>query len=525
METGSNSPSHILPEGTILPHNYIIKGVLGEGGFGITYVGFHTLTNEKAAIKEYFPSGLAAREFHNGQYQLVPFQGSSKKAFERGCRHFLNEASILREFHHLNNIVSVKDVIETNGTVYLVMEYIDGITLKQYVKENGALTFDELLSLMKPIIQSLIQIHKSGLIHRDISPDNLMIGIDNQLHLIDFGAASFENVHETRTMTVMLKSGYAPPEQYLSDGKQGAWTDIYALCSTMYLALTGFAPPESIKRLQSDDLPPLVANAAISSWQAAAIEKGMSVRAADRFQNMETLYQALIIPPIEADSKRRAYQNASIEENKTVMKYPAKSLRNRRLLFRIIWAGVLCAVLYCGLGIGGMVPFPLPSNTKMTDSPTENPKAEDTLPNPEAVPADSLCTMVEVVGSTLSDARKQLYTLDSSIRIQTEWVYDSKYAANTVTAQSIAEGISFTKGSLGSILLTVSRGKEPDQTDSTADSTGSTTDSAAGKNNSSTENSKKGSPDNQTATSNKQNNQDNFDISPIEDDYDNFTID
>lgn len=466
METGSYSPSHILPEGTILPHNYIIKGVLGEGGFGITYVGLHTMTNEKAAIKEYFPSGLATREFHDGQYQLVPFQGSSKEAFEKGCRHFLNEASILREFHHLNNIVSVKDVIETNGTVYLVMEYIDGITLKQYVKENGVLTFDELLSLMKPIIQSLIQIHKSGLIHRDISPDNLMIGIDNQLHLIDFGAASFENVHEARTMTIMLKSGFAPPEQYLSDGKQGAWTDIYALCSTMYLALTGFAPPESIKRLQSDDLPPLVANAAISSWQAAAVEKGMSVRTADRFQNMETLYQALIIPPIAADSRRKAYQRASIEENKTVMKRNTLTKKRHRLLYALPLVVLLCVVLFTGLILSDRNLFPGSSNRE--------PSASDTLTQNQPYPF---------------------------------------YIMN---------------GSLNSILLTISKGTEPSTKTTTGDSAKRTTEQDTSSQEAQTSHKKSDSSNTQAATApSSTTEKPNFTVTPIEEDedYDTITID
>lgn len=344
MKPADSQPSHILPEGTLLPNNYTVNKILGEGGFGITYSGTLTITGEKVAIKEYFPNGLANREYNaDGSYTVIPFYGM-EDTFEKGRRHFLNEASILKEFQNLNSIVSVKDVIESNGTAYLVMEYIDGITLKQYVKENGALSFHELLPLITPVIQSLIQIHKHGLIHRDISPENLMIGIDNQLHLIDFGAASIENHHDSQTITIMLKSGYAPPEQYLSDGKQGAWTDIYALCATMYMALTGFPPTDSIRRIQQDELPSLATHADITSWQAASIEKGMSLTAADRFQNMESLYQALVIPPFERNSLRAAYMKNSIENNKTIMAATHKNHRKKLILCSGI--SLACVVLF-----------------------------------------------------------------------------------------------------------------------------------------------------------------------------------
>lgn len=363
MKPTDSQPSHILLPGTELPCNYIVNNVLGEGGFGITYSGTYTLTGEKVAIKEYFPTSLAHREWNaDNTCRIVPFI-ESEDSFSKGREHFLNEASILKEFQNLNSIVSVMDVIEANDTVYLVMEFIDGITLKQYVTENGTLTFAELLPLVRPVIQALTLVHKKGLIHRDISPENLMIGIDNQLHLIDFGAASIENAHDAKTMTVILKTGYAPPEQYLSDGKQGAWTDIYGLCATMYMTLTGFQPPESIKRFQQDNLPPLASNADISSWQAAAIERGMNLAIAKRYQNMEALYQALVIPPIEIDPRHAEYLKNSIEENKTVMPSAHKNskkepfFKKRTALVLSIGLVILLCV-YSLLGILGQnVPY------------------------------------------------------------------------------------------------------------------------------------------------------------------------
>lgn len=344
----NTQPSRKLPIGTRLPHNYIIDNVLGEGGFGITYSGYVLNTDEKVAIKEYFPGELSYRlTDSDAPNTIVPYAGS-EASFQKGCDHFRKEASILREFQHLSSIVSVKDILEANGTVYLVMEYIDGITLKQYVKENGVLTYHELLSLITPVIQALIQIHKRGILHRDISPENIMVGTDNQFHLIDFGAASYENSHITKTITVILKSGYAPPEQYLSDGKQGAWTDVYALAATMYYALTGITPTDSIRRMQTDDLPSLITLTPLEQWQADAIEKGMQLSAALRYQNIESFYQALRISPMQQNVIYENIVQSSIENNKTIIKpiaehksYRLLLVRKRVLLFSFIILGLI----------------------------------------------------------------------------------------------------------------------------------------------------------------------------------------
>lgn len=318
MSTDNTPVSRALPQGTVLPHNYIIENVLGEGGFGITYSANLQYTDEHFAIKEYFPGDTAYRSTDGKGTTIAPYSGQ-QELFEKGYQHFMTEAGVMRELRHLEHIASVKDIIEANGTIYLVMEFIDGITLKQYITDNGAMPSDELLPLITPVIRDLIQVHKKGLLHRDISPDNLMLGTDNKLHLIDFGAADFMSAPERQEMTVFLKSGFTPPEQYFSDGKLGAWTDIYGLCATIYYALTGLVPTESIRRLQNDEIPALADYTAICSWQAAAIEKGMSIHAADRFADMEELYQALIIPPIEVSSKQAFYKEQSILNDKTVM--------------------------------------------------------------------------------------------------------------------------------------------------------------------------------------------------------------
>lgn len=297
MSTEATHTSQSLPAGTVLKDNYIVDAYLGAGGFGITYAGTCRSTGDAIAIKEYFPAGLANREYVDGRARVSCFEGQAERSFQKGRRRFLHESEILRQFQELPSIVSVLDVFEENGTAYLVLEHIEGITLKRYIAENGVLSMEALLLLFSPVIHALSRVHSAGLVHRDISPDNLMIGLDNRLHLIDFGAASYENLNESKTMTIILKSGYAPPEQYLTDGRVGSWTDVYGMCATLYYALTGSTPPESIRRIQNDTLPPLAGRAAILPWQAQAIHRGMSLQIAGRYKNMEQLYQALTTAP------------------------------------------------------------------------------------------------------------------------------------------------------------------------------------------------------------------------------------
>lgn len=296
MKQDNNNGFRTLPTGTILENNFKILSVLGDGGFGITYEGFNLLHKTKVAIKEYFPHEFAYRAIPSMgdtvNYTIYPLQ-SAQKEFETGKIHFLREATVLKNLEHLSSIATVLDILETNGTIYIVMEYIDGITLQNYVQNNGELSYQELLPMILPIIKDLQQIHERGLIHRDISPDNLILGMDNQLHLIDFGSSThFYNTGKQST-TVFLKSGYAPPEQYLKNGKQGPWIDVYGLCATIYMALTRIQPPDSLNRLQAEKLPSLTTNSDVPRSLANIIEKGMSLKIADRYPSMAVLYKAI----------------------------------------------------------------------------------------------------------------------------------------------------------------------------------------------------------------------------------------
>lgn len=283
---------HRLSPQTILNGKYILGKALGEGGFGITYIGLDLNLQITVAIKEYFPSGIVSRNVTGRDTVSVLSKG--REYYEKGKERFLLEAQTLARFHDKPGIVSVKDFFEENGTAYIVMEYIDGEDFGHFLVRNGGrLGVDSVLTMMKPVIITLAEVHAQGLIHRDISPDNIMITKDSQVKLLDFGAAR-EVTDKNKSLSIMLKPGYAPIEQYQTRGSQGPWTDVYALCATIYRAITGIKPEESMNRILEDKLKtPTELGISIDKVTEYVILKGLEIKAEERWQNMGALYRAL----------------------------------------------------------------------------------------------------------------------------------------------------------------------------------------------------------------------------------------
>lgn len=294
-----NTASHLLPAGTELNNKYEIINLIGEGGFGITYLGHNKILDIPVAIKEYYPQGYASRIV--SQNLTVTITNNTKNAyFDKWKMKFLAEARILAKFANLPGIVNVYDFFEQNGTAYIIMEYLHGITLKNYVEKNGPMDTSTVFKRLIPVLTSLEKIHKQGLIHRDISPDNLMLMNDGFLKLYDFGAAREYSDATQQNFSVIIKPCFAPEEQYRSKGVQGPWTDVYSICATIYFSITGVVPDDSLQRAFSDELKkPSELGVNISPKIEAALLKGMSVRSADRFDSVLPLISAFE----EADSK------------------------------------------------------------------------------------------------------------------------------------------------------------------------------------------------------------------------------
>lgn len=284
---------HCLRKGTRLIGRYTIEKVLGQGGFGITYLGIDELHEKKVAIKEFFPQGIVTRNIGYEDAVTVTFVGE-KDNYNKGKEKFLKEARIMARFSKDEGIVKAQDFFEINNTAYIVMEYLEGITLKQYLRENERIEPEELLELFVPLIESLDEIHSQGLIHRDISPDNIMVLLGGKIKLMDFGAARDYTDFGEKSLSLILKPGYAPPEQYQTHGVQGPWTDIYALCATMYKCLTGENPPDAIERVMDDNLKEISEfGIPVSKQMEETIIKGMSISARNRYQNIEEFCEDL----------------------------------------------------------------------------------------------------------------------------------------------------------------------------------------------------------------------------------------
>ena len=289
--TPAEKPYFLAP-GTVLQGKYAVGKVVGCGGFGITYVGYDLSLEKKVAIKEYFPAELATREA--GSTTITPYTGNRKEMYDTGIEKFLDEARRLVKFKDTPGVVSVFDVFEQNNTAYIVMEFVDGKTIKQMMKEaGGKLPANQAIELMVPVLNALDEVHKEGIIHRDIAPDNIFVTADGQVKLIDFGAARYANTDE-KSLSIILKHGFAPPEQYRSHGKQGSWTDVYACASTLYLMMTGKLPDNSLEREAKDTLvSPTRLGARLTKNQENALMNALNLPIESRTQTCGQLAKEL----------------------------------------------------------------------------------------------------------------------------------------------------------------------------------------------------------------------------------------
>ena len=280
-----------LKPGSLLKERFTIGRPLGRGGFGITYIAWDNSLQRKVAIKEYLPRGLASREPGN---TTVSYDSETKEAFLRGVDKTLEESRRLAGFTELESVVNVYDCFKENGTAYIVMEVLKGENAKKRLERAGVFSFDETVRIMTPVLETLEKVHKTGIIHRDISPDNIYICDNGKVKLLDFGSARIADNTDEKSRSIVLKHGYAPKEQYTAKGKQGPFTDIYSVCATIYKMLTGVTPVESLERINDEDeLQDISELVKIPSPAAKAIMKGMAVNASDRIQSAGELLAGL----------------------------------------------------------------------------------------------------------------------------------------------------------------------------------------------------------------------------------------
>lgn len=300
-----------LKNGMRLNDRYIIEKVLGQGGFGITYLASDGEIRQSVVVKEFFPVNLVDRGEDESEIRLL--RQEDRPVFQKAGKRFLEEARALATLQAVPEIVKVLNYFEENGTAYFVMEYVRGSSLRTYAERLDELPdFAACKTMLHPVIRALQAVHEKGLIHRDITPDNLLIKEDGTIKIIDFGSAR-EYAEDDRTRTVLVKAGYAPLEQYSSKGRQGAWTDVYSLCAVFYELLTGAALPDALKRAGGEEVyPPSLYGAQITAEEEAVLMKGLAQDHKDRIKNMAALETAFFPEKAVSSAKETKHRKTLV---------------------------------------------------------------------------------------------------------------------------------------------------------------------------------------------------------------------
>lgn len=507
--------SRYIPMGVMLKNRYKIKEVIGEGGFGITYLGWDMILEAPVAVKEYFPVSYADRNVNGDEgLNLHIFDGSSAIAFQKGMERYKSEAKILTKFRNEPGIVVVYDFFEENNTAYIVMEYIKGISLAKHLKKEIQIPPRKVFSMMRDMMVSVSRLHDAGMVHRDISPENIMIDDRGKVWLIDFGATRNNNMEQQQTITIMIKRGYAPEEQYRAKGEQGSFTDVYALCATMYHMLTGEMPPEATERILKDEIRPLKSfGVEIGERQEKALFRGLAVRRQERFQTMGELYAAIYDEPFpgediyrdsgesnppekhmevhgnseEMDGEEETQaltrnKDGVMGEEKNIVYAPVQKRSKRKVSFTagkavFVAATLICALLAFGAyrqwGMerqdrGAQETEPLSVTAMHADQPAvATATADQTIATATAdraiatATADTEIVVPKVVGMVKEKAVKDLNGKGFSV-ISVKKQYSGRYSPGVVIKQIPGEGKKTEKNK--KIVLVVSRGKRPAQT-------------------------------------------------------------
>lgn len=283
-----------LEPGTLLNLTYVIGRVLGRGGFGITYLAYDTIRDEVCCLKEYFPNDISQR----GKNNYIEIDGDKKHIFEQGKSSFIEEAKVLNKIQGCKNIVKVTNFFAAFNTAYIAMEFLDGMNVKRFIAKyypSGKMDYANAVRILLTVSETLVEIHSKGVLHRDITPENIFVSTkDGSITLIDFGSSREFLRQNIEGMSVYIKPGYAPPEQYHYDGNQGPWSDIYSLAATFYYMISGVSVTPSKDRIINDDLKPLNSICPqVSKELSDVIDKSLCLDYSKRYQSTEEFIYAL----------------------------------------------------------------------------------------------------------------------------------------------------------------------------------------------------------------------------------------
>lgn len=403
-ETALRQESYYLDPGTIVGGRYIVGRVLSYGGHTVSYLGMDAEKNRKVVVKEYLPSDFSTRS--EGETDVTIYSGDGQEQFEQGLTNFLNEANRIQHLQGAEGIARVYDCVAENETGYVISEYVEGRTLKEILDGGKKYSAEEAADFIRRILQGLAKVHRMDIVHCDISPETIMVTETGDIKLMDFGATRYVTTANSKSLSIILKRGYAPEEQYRSRGKRGPWTDVYAVGAVMYRMLTGAVPQESVERALADELKE-------PSKMGVSIPKNME----NALMNALNVYQEDRTPSAEE------FLNELNAEN--VKRIRVKQKKNKTGKFPL-WAKGLVAVLTCAVVAGGA--YIIHSNRE----------------NNASVSKDQTI-MKDLRGKTMEEASAYIEELNKEnkwdIQLETEEsVFDLTKDNGAVYSQSISPG-------------------------------------------------------------------------------------
>lgn len=478
---------HMMPGTLLLEGRYLIGRVLGFGGFGVTYIGWDRVLERKVAVKEYLPGEFSTRI--PGQTQVTAYEGERTEQFGSGLGKFLEEAKMLAKLEAANGVVQIYNSFQENGTAYIIMEYLEGKNLKDYIEQKGKLSVEEAREILHPVITALKDVHAMRILHRDIAPDNIFLTDDGRVKLLDFGASRFATTSHSKSLSVIIKAGYAPVEQYRSRGDQGTWTDVYSLAATFYKMVTGVTPEDAMERVEKEELKkPSKLGIEIPKNTEHAIMNALNIKIEDRTQDVEAFEKELYL---EEKVRLRFVRLKKAD----VGKWPlwSKLAMSAAVLSVLVFAGLLAVGV---IDYSRLIPegFALPEGkTRVPNLVNEDVDAADTLLSDaglymqivdkqysEYVQQDlvlsqnvgrgkivnieqvvevvvsggrEIVVMQDVCGYYIDNALEVLSSLGLTVELREEY---GEYAAGVVMAQSMEAGAQTYRGEL--VTLTVSKG-------------------------------------------------------------------
>lgn len=458
--------SYLAPK-TVLDNRYIVGKMLSYNGEGASYICYDTVAKAKVVIREYMPDTLCERE--KGSQKIIVDSDCLAK-YKTFMSEFVDMNKVLSRMRNLDHIVTAEDIIYANNTTYVVLDYAEGVSLKKFLQSNkGFLTWEQVKKLLMPLFTTLSIIHNAGIIHRGISPENIIVTTDGELKLTGFSISSIRTANTG--LSTEFYSGYTAPEQYSCLDWQGTWTDVYAIAAVTYRILTGIVPLDANTRITNDTMPEAVrVNPRVPVHVSKVLAKAMCVKGSDRIQTITKLVSALFEPRNHMEHQKGATQTIPVQKmtNRNNVEKPVNDTKMKQMNIAAIVTGIIILTLIIGLGIFLIYQILTPSgdeNSSAADisssvSETGTDEASKTIQTTSAKPQSQYgygSIMPNVVDMRYETAVKQL-SEDFTIRV--DYFYSDDVPKGIITEQSIEQGSDYDPKLKNELVLKVSKGSE-----------------------------------------------------------------